>query len=177
MKAEWWSVGVAIVAAVVAAWQAWQARQARKDSETARDLAAAHERRALAAAESSAGAAKRSATAHERLAAAAERTAKGHRAWSTRHRGGETWEIVNDTGGAVEAALSPMGDQPFLTIDEDTEEYRLVGPGQGLPVEWAHRLSTPNFARVTVRWVDTDAGEHRTETVTLESSPPPRIYS
>lgn len=74
------------------------------------------------------------------------------------------------------ASLGPAEGERFLTIDAQQLKYRLVGPGQGLPVTWPHRLSPTHYARVIVRWIDADSDDHLEKTVTLKSAPPPVIY-
>lgn len=178
MDAAWVGVIVAAIAAVVAIWQAHEARRARRDAQKARDDAEEHEKRALAAAEASAGAATRSASAHERMAVLAEDAARDRQTWEPRQRRGERWEIVNLTGGAVRAMLAPAEGERFLTIDKqdaDDDGFHLVGPGEGLPVTWPDRLSMPKFARTIAIWKDPRIGL-REELLTLERVPPPQIF-
>ncbi|WP_414173035.1 hypothetical protein [Clavibacter tessellarius] len=106
------------------------------------------------------------------MAAEAERQALARARWEPHHRRGE-WAVVNETGNALMAALAPADGEHFLTIKPEQQEYRLVGPGEGLPVQWAHRRSPSKYARVVVRWVDANSHHRLEKTVTLKRLEPP----
>lgn len=164
MDSGWWAVAVAAVAAFVAMWQAWEARRARRDAQAARDEAGLHERAALDAARESAGAAERSASAHERLAAVAEAQVMAPVTWFAQPVGGETWELVNNTGQIVSAEAYPGKSKAGLTmIDAGLRE---VEPGGVLRFQWGDRQSTSSFAEVVVFWFTGDSSGVTT-TVTL----------
>ncbi|PYY38843.1 hypothetical protein DEJ32_10410 [Curtobacterium sp. MCPF17_046] len=112
------------------------------------------------------------------MAVLAEDVARDRETWKPSKRSAESWAIVNRTGGAVRAMLREAEGERFLGIvaeETDDDGFRLVGPGDGLPVLWPDRHSMPKFARVLVVWEDPRIGI-REELLTLKRPLPVQLF-
>jgi hypothetical protein len=137
------------VATVIAAIIAWRSMQ---DAREARDAAAGHESRALAASETSASAATRSADALERQAELAE-AAQQRSPWGLSSAGRKRWKLTNTSGYPMTDVQLTGETEGSFSVDGGNEPRR-VRVNEGLYVEFGGGFTDPPSMTIRIDWTD-----------------------
>jgi len=155
------NIGLLMVTAIGASftgWQALDARHARKDAQAARDAAKGYEAAALRASENSTAAATRSADALDERNAI-ERSKLPTEPWALTNTGSkhELRNISKDVLHAV--CVNELGDGNDITLFDDADGGRDVGPGESIYFDYSKTLASPASTTLHATWGDPATGQ------------------
>ena len=155
------NIGLLIVTAIGAsftAWQALDARHARNEAQTARDAAKGYEAAALRASENSAAAATRAADALDERNEI-ERSKLPTEPWALTSAGNKH-ELRNITKDVLYAVyVNELGEGSDITLFDDADDGRDVGPGESIFFDYSRTLSSPASTTLQATWGDPATGE------------------
>lgn len=142
---EWIAAAIAAVSALAAIWQAAEARRARNDARASSDSAAAHEQRAVEAAE------RQALVAEEDLAMKRAAAEEYKDPWQFTRLSKERWQLT--LVGNEEVVDLRIDQQPDgADIDLVDEPKPVMHPGESLFLVWGKTFGSPSAITIEARW-------------------------